>query len=167
MVTLHPQVSGLCCLLAWGDGSGSSLPAPCSVPPFPGSCTFNTLKGILPGTQIIIPKGVLSGMDKSHPIAWAAVKHKAQLTALAGLTPACITSTGYLPHLTTHLALLYTWLHGWFRSHWGLSMDGLCWSRECFSLSYTQSDLELSLVSLLSCILVSSSFLIKFSYLTP
>lgn len=49
-----------------------------------------------------MPKSVLSGMNKRHPIVWAAVKHKVQLTALAGLTLDFV-SAGYLTHLTTKL----------------------------------------------------------------
>lgn len=88
------------------DWSGSSMPAPCSVPPFlEGKLCIQHFEPVWRKTSFQIhklyTKRCLFGMKKRHPIVGAAVKHKAQLTALARLTGLRILSW-YLTHLTTH-----------------------------------------------------------------
>lgn len=147
------------------------MPAPCSVPPFLESKLniqhFETLwRKTSFQVHKLYTKRCLFGMKKMHHIVGAAVKHKAQLTALAHLTLACLSSAGYLTHLTTHSPLLYTLQHSWLRSHQDLHRDGLCWSSKCFSLSCTQVNLEFFLCPYCSPVFqFLAHFSLKLSYL--
>lgn len=93
------------------------MPAPCSVPPFlEGKFYIQHFETLWRKTSLqvrkLYTKKCLFGMKKMHLIFGAVVKHKVPLTALARLTLACISSAGYLTHLTTYPPLLYTLQHG-------------------------------------------------------
>lgn len=147
LATFHGHPSPFWCLGSaahWHEVIVQGLPC-LSLAQFPlswkASCTLRILKTFEerhPSRCInYMPKSVLSGMNKRHPIVWAAVKQKVQLTVLADLTPDFV-SVGYLTHLITHLVLLYTLLHG-TRVYTGEGFAGLESVSYCPVLNLTLS----------------------------